>query len=97
LLAGEKVSQQAAGAFVGSSKEAVAGAMLSCHVAVGVLSAGRTRTGVDDPPAPRVGQTYLLDHRTLPPFGQTAKGTRLLYLLIAQVTVEQGLSHAKGL
>jgi hypothetical protein len=63
--------------------------MLACHVAVGVLLAGRTRTGVDEPPALRGGPRCLRDQRTLPPFGQTAKGARLLYSLIAQVTVEQ--------
>jgi hypothetical protein len=87
VLAGEKASQKAAGAFVGSSKEAVEGAMLTGDSAVGVLSAPGALTSVDQSPAFLLGQTFVLGHRTLPPFGLAAKGARLLYSPFAEVIV----------
>ena len=87
VLAGEKASKKTTRTFVRSSDEAVEGAMLSCHLAFGMLSASRALTGMDEPPWLPLGQTFLLGHRTLPPFGQAAKGAaRLLYSLIAEVT-----------
>jgi hypothetical protein len=99
MLAGEKASQQATRAFVRSSDEAVEGTMLPGHSTVGILSAARALTSVDEPPTLLVGQTFsgqtfLLGHRTLPPFGQAAKGPRLFYSLIAEVIVEHSLSGA---
>jgi hypothetical protein len=89
MLAREKASQKAAGAFIGSSDEAVEGTMLSGHSAIGVLSASGALTRVDEPPRLSLGQTLLLGHRTLPPFGQAAKRPRLFYSPIAEVIVEQ--------
>jgi hypothetical protein len=93
VLAGEKASDEPAGAFIGGSDEAVEGTMLSGHSAVGVFSAARALTRVDEPPTLVVsqrfpGQTFLLGHWTLPPFGQPTKGARLLYSPIAEVVVE---------
>jgi hypothetical protein len=94
VLASEKASEKPARAFVGSSDEAIEGTMLPGHSAVGVLSAARALTSVDEPPTLLVGQTvpgptFLLGHRTLPPFGQPTKGARLFYSPIAEIVVEQ--------
>jgi hypothetical protein len=78
VLAGEKAGQQAARAFVSSSDEAVEGPMLPGHSAVGVLSATRALTSVDEPATLLVGQTFpgqtfLLGHRPYLPAGKLRK------------------------
>jgi hypothetical protein len=94
VLAGEKAGQKPAGAFVGSSEKAVEGTMLPGHSAVGVSAAGRALTSMDEPPCllveqTHLGQTVLLGHWTLPPFGQRANGPKLFYSTYAEVVVEQ--------
>src|SRR4051794_29372089 len=73
--------------------------MLPGHPAFGGSSAARALASVDVPPTLLVGhtvagQTFLLGHRTLPPFGQLAKGPRSFYSPIAEVVVERPLTHA---
>jgi len=78
VLAGEEAGYQAAGALVGSGDKAIEGTMLPGHSAAGMLSAARARTSVDEAPTLLVGQTFLGDHRTLPPFRQPAKGGKVI-------------------
>ena len=73
MLAGEEASQQPSGTFVRSSQKAVDGTMLTGHVAVGMLSAGRAGTNMDEPLLPRVGKMFLFVHGSLPPFGRPSE------------------------
>jgi hypothetical protein len=98
VSAGKKAGQKPSSAFIRSSDEAVEGTMLPGHLAFGVSSAARALASVDVPPTLLVGhtvpgQTFLLGHRTLPPFGQLAKGPRSFYLPIAEVVVERRLNR----
>lgn len=65
MLAREKAGHKPARAFVRSRKEAVEGTMLSSHSALGVLSAPRAFTSVDDPPRMLGDRRLLLAQRLL--------------------------------
>jgi hypothetical protein len=78
VLASEEAGDKPACTFVRSSNEAVEGTVFSGRSAAGVLSAGRTLTGVDDPPRVLAGRRLFLLHRTFTSFGQPAKGAKVI-------------------